>query len=131
MSVCWLALCSAFAWRVRCVSQLPRQELCPLRLVKFMTFKFHSPSLSQCISLSLYLTPSPLMSALRFACYSRRNFRAHTYGKYLKVFALFLAFHCFPLSFCLSLPLAHSTLIATKLMTMWVISISSVCRKAA
>lgn len=92
MSVCWLAL-----WLGLCLacplSQLPRQEVCPLRLVKFMTFKFHSLSLSH--------FPSLLMSALRFACYSRRNFRAHTYGKYLKVFALFWVFIApLSLSFC-------------------------------
>lgn len=82
------------------------------------------------IPLSFAHSPSPFVSALRFACYSRRNFRAHTYGKYLKVFAPFWVFIA-SLSFSLSLPLARSTLIATKLMTMWVISISSVCRKAA
>lgn len=60
MSVCRrrarpvLALCPPCARPLLGVSAVPAasNDGCPLRLVKFMTFKFYSPSLSQCISLS-------------------------------------------------------------------------------
>lgn len=126
MSVCWRR-----ARPVPCarpllgVSAVPAasKEGCPLRLVKFMTFKFYSPSLSQCIFLS--------HSLLLLLCVSRAipgeiSGRTHT-ANILRFLRFFLGFHCFSLP----LPLARSTLIATKLMTMWVISISSVCRKAS